>query len=465
MVHFQVTGDNARGATAHGGQLIVDALAKDFGLWKKIQACGYMDPRKDKSRGFSPEAIVSQILFSFCSGGISLADAGRLSEDKALGQLLGMERWADESTLGEWLRAQNKESLKQLWAMIREFVGWVLKKAKPGRVRHGGQLEVFFDDTQIEVDGRCFKGTAINYEGALSYSWQTLWVGPFLADGEWGPGSRNPSESLRSTLEATASLWEKDAQSGCAHFYADSASSAGKYLNLLDERGWSWSVSYNKWTSKLDTLARAMGEDQWGEVREAVGRNGQPIIEQHGWLRHLPGEDCQRAQTFAVVRHKARDGGDLFWNYAYVVGGGKLQSEKIHEPAAGHLVFERHHLKGAKEHGFHQLLGHMDLHHPPCLSNEANAFYYGLGALAFNLLMAVKVLLLEDHQQAWSVRTLIRFWLTVPVKIGNHAHRARARIFIPKAAMRWWRLFLVEHYPKRKPGRPPKEPDLDLVPN
>ena len=118
-----------------------------------------------------------------------------------------------------------------------------------------------------------------------------------------------------------------------------------------------------------------------------------------------------------------------------------------------------------KEHGFHQLLGHMDLHHPPCISNEANAFYYGLGALAFNLLMAVKVLLLDDNQQAWSVRTLIRFWLTVPVKIGNHAHRSRARIFIPKAAMRWWRLFLADHYPKRKPGRPAKEPDLDLVQN
>jgi len=115
--------------------------------------------------------------------------------------------------MGEWLRAQNKESLKELWAIIREFVRWSLKKAKPGRVRHGGELEVFFDDTQIEVDGRCFKGTAINYEGALSYSWQTLWVGPFLADGEWGPGSRDPSESLSSTLEATASLWEEN--SGC----------------------------------------------------------------------------------------------------------------------------------------------------------------------------------------------------------------------------------------------------------
>ena len=51
---------DARGATAHGGQLIVDALAKDFGLWEKIRACACMDPRKDKSRGFFPEPIIEQ---------------------------------------------------------------------------------------------------------------------------------------------------------------------------------------------------------------------------------------------------------------------------------------------------------------------------------------------------------------------------------------------------------------------
>ncbi len=49
-----LTLQDARTATAHGGQLIVDALAKDFGLWEKIRACCCMDPRKDKSRGFSP---------------------------------------------------------------------------------------------------------------------------------------------------------------------------------------------------------------------------------------------------------------------------------------------------------------------------------------------------------------------------------------------------------------------------
>jgi len=60
----------------------------------------------------------------------------------------------------------------------------------------------------------------------------------------------------------------------------------------------------------------------------------------------------------------------------------------------------------------------------------------------------------DEDQQACSVRTVIRFWLTVPVKLSSHAHRRRARLFVPKSSLRWWWLFLDSHYPKRKPGRP-----------
>jgi len=452
--HIDKILEDSRSATAHGGQLIIDALAKEFGLWKRLAACEQIDPRRDKSRGFSPEAIVAQLVLRLCSGGVGLSDAGRLGEDRALGELLGMERWAEETTIGEWLRGQNEAGLRALWEIIREFADWATKRARPSRVRRDGQVEVFFDDTQVEVEGHYFEGVGVNYEGRRSYSWQTLWVGPFVADAQWGPGNREASECLGSALEASASLWEDAAREGQARFYADSASSAGKYLNLLDQHGWDWTVSYNKWTDPLDRLAEKMGEDQWGEEREGVGRNGKPILEQFGWIKHVPGGECKRVQTFAVVRYKAKDGGDLFWRYAYVVGGGKLQQKRLHEPDAAREVFERHRKKGAKEQGFHQLLGDMDLHHPPCLNSLANAFYYAVGALAFNLLMGVRVLLLEEDQQTWMVRKLIRFWLTVPVKLSSHAHRRRARLFVPKSSLRWWRLFLQSHYPKRKPGRP-----------
>lgn len=41
---------------------------------------------------------------------------------------------------------------------------------------------MFFDDTQLEVGGRKFEGAALNYNGDLALSWQTLWVGPLLND-------------------------------------------------------------------------------------------------------------------------------------------------------------------------------------------------------------------------------------------------------------------------------------------
>ena len=91
----------------------------------------------------------------------SLSDAGRLRTDKALGLLVGMDRWAEESTLSEWLCAQNASALVEIWRITREFVAWVLLKVKSSRVRRDGKLEVFFDDTQIEESGRKFEGTAM----------------------------------------------------------------------------------------------------------------------------------------------------------------------------------------------------------------------------------------------------------------------------------------------------------------
>jgi len=44
--------------------------------------------------------------------------------------------------------------------------------------------EMFFDDTQLEVSGRSFEGAQLNYHGDWALSWQPLWLGPFLVDGE-----------------------------------------------------------------------------------------------------------------------------------------------------------------------------------------------------------------------------------------------------------------------------------------
>ena len=434
--HLQLTNSNQ--ATAHGGQVLVEALCRRFGLWKRLHQEPSLDPRQRTGAGFSPVANLAQLLFTLTSGGASLADAERLAQDRVLMQLLGLDKGADQTTLGEWLRSQTKESLLASHQINADWVDWASQQAKSGRWLQGGEVELFFDDTEIEVEGHQFEGARINYEGNRALSWQTLWYGPWLLDGILD-GAGDVSEHLPVLLEEHQPRWQ--GRASC--FYADSGSSAGKYLNRIERADFTrWSISDNKWTDKLDRLASELPESQWS----ALPPTGQPQ-EQYAGVKHQPGE-CQQAQKFAAVRWK-RDG-DLLWRYAYRV----CQAGDQDSPQA---VFERPRLKGAKEQGFSEVLSGLDLHHPPCKDLIANQAFYAIARLAYNLLTSLKVLDLPDDAQDWRIRTIIRYLLTVPVSVSTHARYDVARLCIPAGWLRWWRLFVEQWVPKRKPGRPVTE--------
>jgi len=428
----------AEAASAHGGQVLVDAFCRRFGLWKKLGQVAGIDSRKRKGAGFTPEAICAQLLFTFTSGGAGLADAERLGRDEALMGLVGLEKGADESTLGEWLRAQTAESIQGICQLNAQFVDEVWAQAKAARVLHAGEEVLFFDDTQIEVYGKKFEGARLNYNGDMALSLQTLWRGPFVLDAILD-GSGDVSEHLPAFLEEHRERWSGRK----SHFYADSGSSAGKYLNSIRGAGFGrWTVSYNKWTETAERLAKELPESRWSPADEE-GR-------QYAWIKHTPGA-CKEAVTFAVVRRKPE--GEMFWRYGFVACGGEWAEPKD--------VFERHALKGASEQGFSELLGDMDLHHPPCEKLIANQAFYAMGILAYNVLTAIKILELEDGQQAWRVRSMIRHLLTVPVTIGTHARYTIALIRVPAWLLRIWRMFLHQWIPKRKPGRPSRNEDAE----
>lgn len=435
-LHIQLT--NSDHASAHGGQLLIDALCRRFGLWERVHKEPALEVRTRLGAGFSPVAMVAQLLFTFTSGGSSLADAERLGLDRVLMGLLGLTKGGDQTTLGQWLRALSPEGVRALHRIVADFVDWAAQQAKPARWLHAGEAEIFFDDTQLEVDGRHFEGARINYEGNCALGWQTLWYGPWLLDGILD-GAGDVSEHLPVLLDEHQHRWEQRP----SYLYADSGSSAGKFINRIEQAGFSrWSISYNKWTDKLDRLAAELPESQWS----ALPTKDQPQ-EQYAWIKHQPGE-CQQAQKFATVRWKQE--GDLMWRFAYRV----CRPGQKDTPQG---VFQRHRLKGAKEQGFSEVLGTLDLHHPPCKDLLANQAFYAIGMLAYNVLITLKLLDLPDEAQSWRLQTIIRHLLTVPVTVSTHARYEVARICIPAGWLRWWRLFVDQWVPKRKPGRPVAE--------
>ena len=410
----------------HAGLVAVEAMARRFGLWEKVRGLRCLDPRRDQRRGYSPEVIIGQLIYALGSGGGCLSDSEALNDDPLARELFGVDQFADQSQVGEWLREQTPESVVALRKLLQEFVHWVWREAEPGRLLQAGQREVFFDDTQLEVNGQKFEGAAINYNGDLALSWQTLWVGPLLCDSHLGrPG--DVSDQLLPMLERNRSLWRGQA----AHFYADSGSSAGAFLNAIAAEGWHYTVSYNKWTGPLERQAGALPASAWAQ-------NGE---QQHAFFRHQP-EGRNAPQLYAVARR--RDG--LFDRLGFIAcDEGQKEARR---------VFERHHLKGEKEQMFHEVLSGLDLHRPPCLALRANQVYYLIGALAYNLMVAIKLLDLQDDCQGWQLKTLMKKLVFMPGRLSHRSRQWVAKVLVPGAWLSWWERWAQRVWPEHGVGRP-----------
>lgn len=414
----------ARKQSTLGGLPALEALAQQFGLWDKLRALPGLDPRTRTRHGYSPELIVAQFLYCFCSGGASLADAERLNDEPLVRQLARVEKFADQTQLGQWLRAQSAASIAALWGLIAEFIQWVVARADVARWTYAGRAEVFFDDTQIEVFGPTFEGAKINYHGDLALSWQTLWFGPFLLAGQLGsPG--DVSAALPEFLQRHKQFW----QDRPSDFLADSGSSSATHLQAIDQAGFThWSVSYNKWTTVPERTAAALPPSAWSAAEKTMWRDGTAVTEHHAAIRHTP-EGSAFTFTLATARWKKDD--EMFWRYAFVAHEGRRSD-------AG-AVLARHRLKGGKEQLFKEVLRGLDLHHPPCESLTANRMFYALGALAYNLMKAVQVVCLPDTCQSWTVPTLLRQMVRLPATLVRHARRLVARVEVAVSWLGWWR--------------------------
>lgn len=412
--------------TIHAGLVAVEAMARRFDLWKKVRQISCLDPRTDRKRGYSPEVILGQLIYALCSGGGCLSDSEALNDDPLARELFGVGKFADQSQVGEWLRAQSDKSVAALRQLLHEFVMWVWQQADPRRLLHGGAREVFFDDTQLEVSGKKFEGAALNYNGDVALSWQTLWVGPLLTDSHVGR-PKDVSDQLLPMLERHRALWKGHA----AHFYADSGSSAGTYLNAIAAEGWHYTVSYNRWTGPLERTAQGLPAWSWEE-------NGDT---HHAFLRHQP-EGRGGPQLFAVSRW--RDG--LFDRYGFIA------CDNAQTDAA--RVGERHHLKGGKEQLFGEVLNGLDLHRPPCSALIANQIYYLIAALAYDLMVAIRLLDLNDECQGWRIKTLMKKLVLLPGRLGRRSRQWVARVLVPGAWLGWWQRWAQRVWPPSEPGRP-----------
>ena len=80
---------------------------------------------------------------------------------------------------------------------------------------------------------------------------------------------------------------------------------------------------------------------------------------------------------------------------------------------------------------FSEVLHGLDLHRPPCSALRANEVYDLIAALAYGLMVAIKLLDLKDDCQSWRVKTLMKKLLFLPGRMAWRSRPWLARVLVP----------------------------------
>ena len=204
--------ENERGATAKGGLMLIQSLARRFRVWSEGRKL--LPERKDPTQGFELIPVLASLVFGLLSGGRGFSASEPLREDKPLLQLLGIKSAPCAKTVENVVKYLAVETagagMKSLSAMLHRFVCRAVDCCRVRDMRSClGFVPVWADGSLLEVTGKCFD--SIKYKasqrgqmcvGAFIGPWLTgiCFAGKGKGEGEETHGRRLLDEAVVNIL-------------------------------------------------------------------------------------------------------------------------------------------------------------------------------------------------------------------------------------------------------------------------
>lgn len=404
--------------TASAGSVFLSAMAGKMGLAGQLKEAIKL---KKRDRGASDAEMLLSLIYSLAQGDGAILDVDRLGQDQTRCDLLGLDRVPNHRRLGEYLGRFDEQSCARLLAVAQSQASAVVGTVVEQEVRTKGYVPVFIDGTGIEVTGEYFEGAGKLYDGSLGYWLHAAFVGGLWVTQRLQKGSGDVAQGVKELLQETAGLLG-EGQPIWARF--DNAYYRKEVAEYCSSQGWDYSISVTSETYKrpLREMMSDFCEEDWTAIND-------DYTEHAAFLYHRPGR-WKQEHAYVVVRSMYEDRQKLLLpRYTFIlVSRDDLSLSEI---------VKRHRGKQGQENALKGPLIHLDLHHPPCSSFNANRAFYGAGQIAQVLLVALQMNLLPQEARKHGIRTIIRDLVRVPGKLVRHA-RTWKLLFAKSALKLHW---------------------------
>jgi len=389
--------------TARGGLALMAEFNHGIGLGELTDQ--YL-PGPGSNRGFDPSEIVDAVVLMLQGGGRSLEDLRELKSEEGLMKLIGRDEIPGSDTAGDWLRRMGDPKTGQ-WGL--EGLDRVRDKINERVLRRDGIEEYTLDADATEIVGE--KADALfTYKGNKGYMPMLgfLYENPVCLLDEFREGNVAPAFGQKEFYLRCNQRMPRGKRIG--YYRGDSASYQAGLINRLEGDGVKYGITVDQDKAVKSVIALIRS----GDWKEPVKGCGYELAETVHCMNGTKKAFRLVVKRWVVRQGELFEGGELYGYHA--VATNWLEEEKSTEE-----VLEWHNQRGQAENFNKELKIGFGMERMPCGQTHANAVFFRIGVIAYNLFIGFKRL---SCPGSWMKHTIATFrWKMVQVagRIVRHA--------------------------------------------
>ena len=392
--------------TGRAGLALFQEAALVLGVRKSIKE---NLPPPGSGNGFKPQEYVLPLALMLCGGGRTMEDIREIETDEGLRQLCGFARLPGADAIGQWLR--KPKHLKGLKRVNQFLVRQLIVRSE----KNDFTLDV--DATMIETKKQCAEMT---YLGCRAFQALLSFIAELdvCVACDYRQGSVSPGFDVKRQLLAGHGLL-KSCGKRLRYLRSDSAGYTSEVINGCNELGVTFTITADQDAAVVKLIRKAQKQSGWTRLFRP---DGKPTDRWYRTAIHCM-EKTEKSFTLIILRWP-NPRQDLFYPepYRYHVIATNDDNPKVSE------VIWSHNGRGDAENYNKELKGGFGMDYAPCRSLAADAVYFEIGVLAYNLTIAVKRLLLGGDWVRRTIASLRWRLLETAGKVVRHGRKLILRV-------------------------------------
>lgn len=377
----------------------------------------YLDkvfPKPGSGRGIKAKDYVRTLVYHFADGSRHLEEIKSLKNDEGFRSLIKMKQMPGPDAVGNWLRRLgNLDGERYVQKANDKLVSRYCKESK-------------IQEFVFDVDGTLIEShkgdAAYSYKNERSYHPMTGWLSdgrraPICSYSKFRQGNASAQTDLLEALQHTETLIPIDKI--IKYFRSDSAAFQVKIIDYCNDNDIYYTITADKDVSVMSAIMNIPNTDWKPLIDKQDGfKTGREIAETKHTMKN------SNHVFRLVVQRELNQKPDLFGPYRYY---GIITNIPKKEKTPEDIIWH-HRGRGNCEKYIEDTKYGVNLRFVPCGQLKANAMYYNIGILSFNLLKLMQMLVLPKNWVNRTVLSLRRVFFRFVSKVTHSSNQISLQV-------------------------------------